>query len=98
MHDRYQLWSLPFQVAPVVPTRKSLEYQVLEDLASAENEMERLEILDSYAAYQQRVYRARMIEGFTEEAGRLARSLSVLWLREIIPPVYAPHRAARAEK
>lgn len=98
MHDRYQHWSLPFQVAPMVPARKALEYQVLEDLVSTDNEMEKLEILDSYAAYQQRCYRARMIEGFTEEAGRLARSLSAPWLREIIPPIHVPHRAARAEK
>ena len=96
MHDRYRHWSLPFQ-APVMPTRKALEYQVIEDLASTDNEMEKLEILDSYAAYQQRVYRAKMIEGLILQSGRLTQTILAPWFREIIPEVQVPHRAAKAE-
>jgi hypothetical protein len=34
--------------------RKTLEEQVLEDLAAAKDDVEKLEILDSYAIYKQR--------------------------------------------
>ncbi|GAJ21489.1 unnamed protein product, partial [marine sediment metagenome] len=97
MHDRYLHWSMPFQVqAPAVPTRKALENQVLEDLASTDNELEKLEILDSYAAYSQRAYRALMVMGFTQQAGRLAETILAPWLREAIPPVHVSYRPARA--
>lgn len=96
MHDRYQHWSLPFQ-APMAPSRKALEYQVLEDLASTDDELEKLEILDSYAAYSQRAYREIMVMGFTQQASRLAETIFAPWIREAIPPVHAPHRAAMAK-
>jgi hypothetical protein len=88
---------MPFQ-APVVPTRKSLEYQVLEDLASTDNELEKLEILDSYAAYSQRCYRTIMTMGFTQQASRLAEAILAPWIREAIPPVHVAHRGAKADR
>jgi len=56
MHDRYRNWYIPYQVQPIIPARKPIEQQGLEDLTSAGNELEKLEILDSYAAYAQRHY------------------------------------------
>ena len=96
MYDRYRHWSLPTRA--VMPTRQSMEQQVLEDLANTNNEMEKLEILDSYAAYAKRCYRATMVEGFAQESGRIAASIFGPWLRELIPEVIVVHRAAKAKE
>ncbi len=102
MHDRYRNWAIPYEraarAALPLPGRKSIEEQVLEDLASTDNELEKLEILDSYAGYAQRYYRAKMVEGFAQESGRIATSIFGPWVRELIPQVQVIHRAAKASE
>jgi hypothetical protein len=82
-YDRYRSWSLPIasRATPAfIIHPKTLEEQVLEDLAAAKDDVEKLEILDSFAAYKQRVYRQTLADGVADE---IARSLSVL-LRPIV--------------
>ena len=98
MRDRYRNWYMPYGAQPMISTRKSIEQQVLEDLANTDDETEKVEILDSYAAYAQRCYRAQMVEGFAQESGRIASSLFGPWLRELIPQVQVIHRAAKAKE
>lgn len=98
MYDRYRNWYTPYE-APIRPMgRISIEEQVLKDFASTDNEMEKLEILDSYAAYAQRCYRALLVEGFAQESGRMASSIFGPWIRELIPQVQVTHRAVQAKK
>lgn len=98
MHDRYRNWYIPYEARSTIPVRKSIEQQVLEDLANTDSDAEKVEILDSYAAYSQRCYRALMVEGFAQESGRIATSIFGPWLRELIPPVQPIYRAAKAKE
>jgi len=98
VQDRYRNWYPPYGAQPVMPTRISIEQQVLEDLANTDNEMEKLEILDSYAAYAQRCYRVLIVEGFAQESGRIASSIFGPWVKELIPQVQVIHRAGKAKE
>jgi hypothetical protein len=97
MHDRYRNWPVP-GYGPTRPIRGSptVEDQVLADLAAAGSEMEKLEILDSYAAHAQRCYRVETAEVLSLEASRFLQTLLKPWFSQLLPEVYARHRTAVA--
>jgi len=90
MYDKYRNWALQ-RIGPINlgMQRQSLEKLVLEDLASTEDELEKLEILDSYAAYCKRVYRQELAESSAalagQQLGALLKSVFSSQLPEIAP-------------
>lgn len=96
MYDRYRHW-WPSDMAPIRPiSRKAIEEQVLEDLEKAKSEFERLEILDSYFVYAQRVYRAREINNSSDQVGSMATKLASIFLSYVMPEITPPYRPAKA--
>jgi hypothetical protein len=94
-YDKYRDWPLPglSRTQLLVGLKKrELEEQVLEDLAAAKDEDEKLEILDSYAAYWQRAYAKDFADEASSQAGiALGQLLSpVFELR--MPTVICKHR------
>lgn len=68
-YDKYEHWPLPHYEGSifgrVLPSMRpgssiTLEDEVLRDLKKAEDEIEQMEILDSYAAYAKRAYRVEV--------------------------------------
>ena len=94
MYDRYKHW-WPADTAPIRPiSRMAIEEQVLEDLEKAQSESEKLEILDSYFVYAQRVYRVREINNFSDQVGSMATKLAGIFLSHLMPEVTPPYRPA----
>lgn len=87
MRDRYRHW-YDFSMAPLArparpimaPQVRDLEDLVLKDLAKAETESEKLEILDSYSLACQRKYRGSMQEAILDQG----QSFFVKILRPIL--------------
>ena len=79
-YDKYRTWPLTGRSGNffTVPTDSGIEEQVLKDLASASDETEKLEILDSFAVYAQRVFRRDLALTFADAAS--------YWTKEIINP------------
>jgi hypothetical protein len=76
-YDKYRNWPLP-GVGPrrmMRDSRDSLDVTVLKDLSNTEDEVEKLEILDSYGAYCQRAYREEFAEGAAQLTGQQLGSL-----------------------
>lgn len=76
-YDKYRNWPLPIKSGNIFPVfrRQGLEEQVLEDLAAAGDKIDKLEILDSYAACCQRAYRKKVAEALSFAAGRIFETL-----------------------
>jgi len=86
-YDKYRNWPLPGNPNTrqvIVGMRPpSLEETVLKDLCEAEDEIERLEILDSYASYSKRAYRQEFVSSAVALLGRQ--------LGTILDPVFLSH-------
>jgi len=76
-YDKYRNWPLPIKSGNIFPVlqHQGLEEQVLQDLAAAGDEIDKLEILDSYAAYCQRAYRQIVAQAVSFAAGRIFETL-----------------------
>ena len=82
-YDRYRGWKGHSQFI-LEGKYKSIEDQVLDDLAHAKNETEKLEILDSYAALNKRQYRDAMIDRSLNELVLAGAQLVDKLLRPVI--------------
>lgn len=76
-YDKYHNWPLPRTEGNIFPIlqNQGLEEQVLKDLAATGDDIDKLEILDSYAAYAQRAYRERLAKVFSFGASRIIETL-----------------------
>ena len=98
-YDKYRTWRIPRGAVPVGFTRPSLEEQVLMDLSGTNDEIEKLEILDSYAAYCKRAYQQDFVGATAQFVGQqLGGILESVFLSRL-PEVYTGHRrrASKAE-
>lgn len=90
-YDKYKNWSLPTRSGNIIPVMQSrgIEQQVLQDLAEATDEIDKLEILDSFAAYAKRAYRQEFAEGAAiitgQQLGSLLEPVFLSRLPEVIP-------------
>lgn len=97
-YDKYKNWPMPGTgITMAYPIghpghSNSLEEQVLEDLEEVKDKTEALEILDSYAAYQQRLYQQELASIATLSASDLIAGLLKPLLLTRLPEVYAMHR------
>jgi hypothetical protein len=89
-YDKYRNWPLPGKEGmpapgrPLGARRMSLEELVLKDLAEAKDDVDKLEILDSYAAYAQRVYRQDFADSAAVQAGyTLGKLLEPIFLSRL---------------
>jgi hypothetical protein len=90
MYDKYRNWLQPGGITP--SPRMPLERQVLKDLDSVTDEVEKFEILDSYAAYIQRAYQQDVALTYSRKAGDAIASVLNHYILAQMPPVYIPHR------
>jgi len=99
-YDKYVHWPLPHHEgdmfgiipAPMRPrSSKTLEDQVLKDLAEAKEEIEKKEILDSYAAYAKRAYRVEVSclisQLFTNQLQSSLGPILQAYLEKVFPSV-----------
>jgi hypothetical protein len=80
-----------------MPGRRGIEQQVLVDLSAMTDEVDKLEILDSYGAYTQRVYQAEIAQTYAHRAGDAIASVLGSYFFSQLPPVYVPSRPRMAE-
>ena len=95
-YDKYRNWPLPGRMAhPSIlgMQRQSLEELVLKDLSETEDEIEKLEILDSFAAYCKRVYGQEFAESSAALAGQQLGALLAPIFLSRLPEVNPFHRA-----
>ena len=99
-YDKYQNWPLPLRSGSVFPVMQShgINEQVLKDLAEAEDEIERLELLDSFAAYAERAYRHSFAENMATQAGLLLGELLNPFILSHLPVVSPVHRGRPAKE
>jgi len=99
-YDKYHNWPLPRLEGNIFPVLQSqgLEAQVLNDLAATGDEIEKLEILDSFAAYAQRAYRLRLAQVFSFGASRIIETLLGPNILSRLPEVDLVHRGRPATK
>ena len=91
LYDKYQNYPLPARSGNVfsVMQGRGIEQRVLQDLIVAKDDIEKLEILDSFAAYAKRAYRqefaevAALITG--QQLGSLLEPLFLSRLPEVRP-------------
>lgn len=96
--DRYRYWVPTSRSMHAMPFKaKKIEDQVLEDLANAKSEAEKLEILDSYYVYAQRLFRLDEIETYSREAGNLVTRLFSALLSQSLPDITPPYRPAKVQ-
>jgi hypothetical protein len=93
--DKYSNWPFPFHRPSYPPPPEirrpiTIEEQVISDLEMTKDVVDKLEILDSYAAYSKRSYRAELAEQLSISVGqqleRILRPTIETWLPEIRPP------------
>lgn len=98
--DKYRNWPLPRTEGNIFPILQSqgLEEQVLKDLAFAGEDIDKLEILDSYAAYAQRAYRDRLAKVFSFGASRIIETLLTPNILSRLPEVDLHQRGRPATK
>ena len=99
-YDKYQNWPLPSREGNVFPAQTSgidkgseIEEQVLLDLVQAMDVVDKLEILDSYAAYAQRAYRKEFAESLAIQAGDALGQLLIPLVTSRMPDPRPGHRA-----
>lgn len=98
-YDKYRNWPLPGKsMMPRVQDHKTIEEQVLEDLASTDDEIEKLEILDSYSAYIQRSYRKDLAVKSAIAAAHAIGDLLEPSLLSKLPDAFIPHRPRVVQK
>jgi len=94
-YDKYHNWPLPGLIrGPMeIGSHRSIEEQVLLDLKEAKEDIDKLEILDSYSCYAQRAYRQDFAESTARLVGQeLGTILAPVFLSRL-PEVMATHRA-----
>lgn len=98
-YDKYQNWPLPARSGRVfsVMQGRGIEEQVLQDLANAKDEIEKLEILDSFAAYAKRAYRQEFTEIAAILTGQYLGSLLEPLFLSRLPEVVLTHRGRPAQ-
>lgn len=102
VYDKYRTWPLPGTL-PRGPVKlgpsTSIEEMVLKDLSETGDQVEKLEILDSYAAYIQRAYRQDFAETSAAFVGQqLGQILEPVFLNRLPEPVVLHRgRAAKAD-
>ena len=98
--DKYRNWPLPTREGNIFPVhhRQNLEEQVLKDLDATGDETEKLEILDSYAAYVQRAYRQEIAGALSIWSGRILEILIEPNILSRLPDVTLVHRGKPAAK
>ena len=94
-YDKYCNWPLPGRQGNIYPvySDERLQPQVIRDLAATQDEVEKLEILDSYAAYAQRVYQAKVANALASFAGRILNDILGSFIIPQLPPIDVPARA-----
>ena len=94
--DKYRDWALPGTVRSMLMGKHiTLEEQVLKDLNDTTDDAEKLEILDSFAAYHKREYRQSMAESVANLTGQsLGNLLAPIFLSRL-PEVFAIRRGRR---
>ena len=75
---------------------RGVEEQVLKDLSDAKDEIDKLEILDSFAAYTQRAYRQELAAIASILAGQQLGALLEPFLLSRLPEVVPIHRGRPA--
>lgn len=98
-YNKYQNWPLPSQSGNVFPVlqRYNLEEQVLKDLGDAKDEIDKLEILDSYAAYAQRAYQQEYVQYLSQWIGQTLSTILEPNILSRLPEIRLPHRGRPAE-
>ncbi len=95
-YDKYRDWSMPGTVRPVIMgTRITLEEQVLKDLDAAKDEADKLDILDSFAAYHKRAYRQDFAESAANVTGQQLGALLAPIFLSRLPDIGVIHRGRR---
>ena len=88
MHDRYRDWERRgSRVVRLGIKTICIEDQVLLDLATTEDELEKLEILDSFGAHAMRHYRQRLIDFAVQKAVELTAKSLGSWIQDMFPQV-----------
>ena len=90
-YDKYRNWKpgTPYEV-------DKLKRQVLEDIHDAEDEIDKLEILDSFEAYVERAHTAELAEHLSAQILLAARSFLTGAILSHLPspmPISRPRRA-----
>jgi hypothetical protein len=102
MLDKYANWPTPWDISPVRPlygAQNSIEDEVLSDLEKAgDDKLLKYEVLDSYAAYYQKCYRAQVSQAISHEAGRTIVKMFGPFLNELMPEIRFFHHAARGQQ
>lgn len=100
MRDRYEHWyeggelCRPIATRPMMaPPVRDLEDLVLQDLAKAETEGEKQEILDSYSKSSQRKYRNRLLFVITDLSERMVGKLLGPILEQNLPAPEPPYHS-----
>ncbi len=93
-YDKYKDWPLPRKVGNIFPVMQSsgIEAQVLKDLEEAKDEIDKLEILDSFAAYAERAYRQDFAETAAALTGQQLGALLEPVFLSRMPSVAPMHR------
>lgn len=88
-YDKYRNWPLRSKSGNVFPVFPStgIEKQVIEDLEEAKDPIEKLEILDSFAAYAQRDHQMRLAQECSYHIARLLASILESFILEKMPLV-----------
>lgn len=91
MCDKYRYWRIPgdenflnLSKAFFPRQQPDIQLQVLKDLAEAKDEIEKYEILDSYAAYAQRVYQRQVATSQSKRIGELITTILEHFLRPFL--------------
>lgn len=107
LYDKYRDWPLRFhsggvfglRVAPIAPLgrKPSIEEQVLSDLAEAKDEVDKIEILDSFAAYAKRDYAGEVSilvgELIASNLSQIASVCGQTMVSQYLPSTKPTHRA-----
>lgn len=98
-YDKYQNWPLPTRSGNVYAIMQgySIEEQVLKDLEDVKDDVDKLEILDSFAAYTIRAFRKEFAEDTAIVVGQQLGSFLIPFILSKILDAAPVHRA-RASK
>ena len=95
-HDKYRNWPLPANRAPVLSCT-DLKTQLLQDLAATDDQIEQLEILDSYEAWAKRAYAQEVAQALSLTFSKTLGSLMAGGILSQLPPVYVLSRGRPGE-
>ena len=95
-YDKYRNWKLgtPYEA-------DKLKRQVLEDIQGAEDETDRLEILDSFEAYVERTHTAELAEHLSHQILFVVRPFLIAAIHGKLPgsmPISRPRMAPAKER